>query len=116
MRYFSHPLQLVAGFMIWAIWFALMYGFLSAQCIDSPHLQRFNWINGFLLFLTLITTGLLSFLAFAMARTLLTTEKKDKPTRYFILWVGCCVYIVSALTTLFIGSMALFFPPCLSTY
>lgn len=115
MRYLSHPLQLVAGFIMWAIWFGLMYGFLSIQCIEQSNLQRFSWINALLLLFTIITTAILSFLAFTMARTLLITEKKDKPTRYFILWMGCCVYIVAAFTTLFTGSMALFFPPCLPT-
>ena len=63
----AHPWHLVAGFVIWALWFVFTYGGVAVACqLAKPAAEAgpFNWINlSFLIptFLIVIYLGICAF-------------------------------------------------------
>lgn len=110
-----HPLLLVAGLVMWAIWFVLMYSILSIACNVAPPATYYslNWLNGFLLAITLITTAKLLYFAYYVSTKKPLANVAPSPTKRFINWIAVAVFIVAAVATSAIGIMTLFFPPCL---
>uniref|UniRef100_UPI0017EDA1FE hypothetical protein n=1 Tax=Methylibium sp. TaxID=2067992 RepID=UPI0017EDA1FE len=67
----SHPLQLVLGLTLWAVWFCVAYGGLSVACAVAPpppERGAWTWVNGSLLLLTLATVLLLAWAAWRCTR------------------------------------------------
>ncbi len=100
----QHPLQLVLGLTVWAIWFVALYGGLSVACKLAPppaSAGALTWLNGALLLFTLATAALLGYWARLCWRA-----------QGFIARVGAGVHLASAVATLAMGLPALVLPPC----
>lgn len=116
-----HPLQLVLGLCIWAIWFVVLYAMLSISCsVDPPAATKgaYTWLNGTLLLLTVITTVVLLNWAKKAWRAQRTTAHTHdttmpRPTRRFINWIAIQLNLLAAVATFAIGIMVVFLPPCL---
>lgn len=108
----THPLQLVLGLIIWALWFVVIYGGLSVACAVAPPdvaSGAYTWINGLILLLTLLTTGFLLILANVCRRVAL---RKGPGVIRFITGVAAGIYLASALATLVVGLPVVALPPC----
>ncbi|RUO25942.1 hypothetical protein CWE09_04235 [Aliidiomarina minuta] len=107
----AHPLHLVLGLVVWSVWFVALYGGLSVACEVAPPAAEagaLTWINASLLVLTLATTGVLLLLAWASLRA----APALKSNRRFILRIAAAIYLLSALSALFIGLPVVILPPC----
>ncbi len=112
MAFYSHPVHLVLGLIIWSVWFVLIYALLSVGCTASHGAGASIWINILLLCCTLLFLTLLSYLAYRYwQKNKVAYEKKT--LRRFIIWVSLGVYLVAIGATFSIGIMVLFFPPCI---
>ncbi|WP_133130716.1 hypothetical protein [Legionella yabuuchiae] len=110
----NHPIQLVLGLVIWAIWFVILYAALSISCEASVDLTgSFNWINLLLFGITLATLAALIGLAYLIWTRNRQDLKKKTTSSRFIFWLSLGVYLVAIGATSSIGLMTLFFPPCL---
>lgn len=110
-----YPLLLVAGLVLWAIWFVLMYSILSIACNVTPPATHhpLNWLNVSLLAMTLITAVTLFYFAYYFSTKKPLSNTAYNPTKRFINWIGIAVFIVAAVATCAIGIMTVFFPPCI---
>lgn len=114
MTHWTHPAHMVSGLVIWALWFVLMYAFLSVSCAVAPPaeaLGRITWINGILLVMTVLTILLLaaaSVHCWRLRRSM--TEASDH--RRFSVAVATSVYALSSVATLVVGLPVLVWPPC----
>lgn len=110
-----YPLLLVAGLVVWAVWFVLLYSILSIACNISPPATNhpWNWLNGALLVMTLITAAKLLYFAYYFSAKRSLAHVASSPTKHFINWIIVAVFIVAAIATSAIGIMTLFFPPCI---
>lgn len=108
----GHPMQLMWGLTLWAIWFVAVYGGLSIACEIAPAAEdvTFSIINGGLIIFTLLTTV---FLLWLMRRCWHAWQKATPPSRQFITAVSCCLYAASAVATIAIGLPILWLPACL---
>lgn len=107
----AHPLQLALGLIIWSMWFVLVYAALSLGCafaVPENALSPFNWLNGLLLVITLVTTLCLAFFAVRYWRVPAPTGNAR-----FIARVAAAVYLAAAIATLAVGLPILVLPPCL---
>jgi len=109
----SHPMHLVLGLIIWAIWFVALYGGLSVGCALAPpavELGPFNWLNLLLGALTVIV-------GVWLLRQMVVCWQEAAPEstgrQRFIATVSAGVYAVAAVSTLFIGLPLIGLPPCL---
>tara|TARA_B100001146_G_C15752158_1_gene252134 strand:- start:18 stop:374 length:357 start_codon:yes stop_codon:yes gene_type:complete len=110
----THPLHLVMGFMIWALWLVLIYAGLSLGCMAaaSPEtLEAQSWLNIALLGFTMIISALLLWIGIRCWR-FPPTEENKKQAR-FILRVSGAVYFCAAIATLAGSIPTLMLPPCL---
>ncbi|MGX5913822.1 hypothetical protein ACR0ST_03725 [Aliidiomarina sp. Khilg15.8] len=108
----AHPWHLVAGLVIWALWFVILYGGLGVACAIAPPPSDagvLNWINLSLLLLTLVTAGYLATCAFLSWRY---SRGSDNQSR-FILRTAAAVYLTSAFATLAIGFPLGVVMPCM---
>lgn len=112
----SHPLQLVLGLTLWFAWFCVAYGGLSVACaVAPPPAERgpWTWVNGSLLLLTLATTALLAWAAWACARAAaLPAGAPDRAPRRFVAATGAALHGTAALSTAFVGLPLAMLPPC----
>ncbi len=110
----THPLHLVMGFMIWALWLVLIYAGLSLGCMAAPAPETMgahSWLNIALLGFTLIVAALLLWLGIRCWRS---PPPEDNETQAcFILRVSGAVYLCAAIATLAGGIPTLMLPPCL---
>ncbi|WP_165481163.1 hypothetical protein [Legionella impletisoli] len=110
----KHPIHMVFGLVIWAVWFVILYAALSISCEASVDLTgSFNWINLLLFGFTLVTLAVLIGLAYRIWIKNRQDLKKKTASARFIFWLSFGVYLVAMGTTGSIGLMSLFFPPCL---
>lgn len=59
----THPFQLVAGLIVWTVWFVVLYAGLSVGCAVAPPAAEqgvLNWINLSLAAISLATMPLLA--------------------------------------------------------
>lgn len=108
-----HPAHLVAGLVIWCLWFVLMYGGLSFACqrIEPTSGQSpLLWLNGSLLVLTLTVTLLLSWLSWRCWQASLQTG--NEPKVRLVTRLGAAVHLFSAAAALAVGIPATGLPPC----
>lgn len=111
----SHPLHLVLGLIIWALWFVAMYGALSVVCNvapPTPSLGALTWINGKLLLLTVLVTLWLLIYGYRCWRAS-TPGGNENTDQRFISQVAAGAYLLAAAATLMIGLPVLVLPPCL---
>ncbi len=107
----THPLQLALGLIIWSVWFVLVYALLSLGCAFTPverSLSAFNWLNGLLLAITLVTAALLVWFAVRCWRA-----PTPVANRRFIARLAAGIYLVAVVATLAVAMPILVLPPCL---
>lgn len=109
---FTHPLHLVTGLAIWALWFASVYGGLSLGCMISQTpetLMAGSWINIVLIAVTLLVAVLLFMLAIkCWGGATSNIAKLPK----FIRRVSGALYLAAAIAVMAIGLPMLVLPPC----
>jgi hypothetical protein len=111
-----HPLQLVIGLSVWAVWFVVVYGGVSVVCAFTPVLPgrgAWNAVNGSLLLFTLATLALLLWLAWRCRRALRDASMSREGTQRFIAALGAALYATAAIATAFVALPLLVLPPCL---
>ncbi len=114
MNFWSHPLHIVLGLMIWALWFVAMYGLLSVGCVVAPPAAQagsLTWINVALLGLTLLTTAGLVGAGWRCRKQRASMEEASAHRR-FTVSVASVLYGLSAFATASIGLPVLVYPPC----
>src|SRR5690606_23875386 len=87
MRSLSHPVHLILGLFIWACWFVVMYGGLSAVCsIEPPErgLRSPTWLNYSLMALTVVTVLLVFNLARSCWQARRTPSARSPQARFVI--------------------------------
>lgn len=108
----SHPVHLVLGPTIWALWFVVIYAALSVVChVAPPAVDKGagTWLNGALLALTLVVTALLLGAGVQCWRA----SRKGDPDAHFFTRVSAGAYLLSAASVLLIGATVIGLPPCL---
>ena len=109
----SHPIHLVSGLTIWGIFFVAIYAGLSVACSAAPpdpERDMFTAINAGVGVVTLVTTALLAWLAWA---SLVTGRKAVIGRERFFAYASAGIFLFSAGGTLFVGYPIIFLPPCL---
>lgn len=110
-----HPVQIPIGLIIWSIWFVIMYGGQAVACAVNPPAPEqgiWNWLNGSLGLLTLLTAALLLWLTRYFWK--LSSGAHDLNERQlFVTRLAAGVHLVAAIATLFVGVPLLQIPPCL---
>jgi heme/copper-type cytochrome/quinol oxidase subunit 2 len=109
----SHPIHLVLGLILWAIWFVAIYGGLSVGCQVAPPVAEqgaLTWLNAALLLFTLVTVLVLLVFAWLCRRARGAT---DDHTGRFVTGVAAGVYLAAAVITLVIGLPVIALPPCI---
>lgn len=115
----DHPLQLVAGLTVWAVWFTLVYAGVSVACDVAPSALRsgpWNPVTGCLLLFTMLVIALMAWAAWRCARAASRTAQPradgQRDGRRFVAWVAAALYATSAVSTAFVGLPLLVLPPC----
>jgi len=107
----THPLHLVLGLIVWAVWFVVLYGGVSVACKlapPDPAAGALTWINTLLMPLTLVVVALLGWTAWWCWQS-----AETEPLRRFLARTAACLYLLSALATLAVAMPMLFLPPCI---
>lgn len=110
-----HPMQMVLGLIIWAIWFVLVYAGLSLACeqVGLAAGDSLSWVNLLLMTFTMLTCGLLLFLAHRTWRDARRDWRNQSSAGRFIVRTAVTVDLVAALVTLAVGLPVVMLPPCL---
>lgn len=113
----GHPLHLILGFTIWAVWFTILYGGQSVGCaVAEPEVARgpWTWINASLLLLTLGTTALLALASRSTLRASaqLRGDQEPVPRERFVAFAAGVLYAMAAFSTLAVGVPLLVLSPC----
>jgi len=113
----GHPLHLVLGLSVWAVWFTVLYGGQAVGCaVAAPEVARgpWTWINGSLLLLTLATAALLGFAAWSTLRGAAQRQgdKESVKRERFMATSAGVLYFTAAVSTLLVGVPLLLLPPC----
>lgn len=107
-----HPIHLVLGLTVWALYFVVVYGGMAVGCeISSVGHQQGPWtpINAFVLLVTLAFALPLLWMAWLCHR-----RTPASPTQArFLMRLSAVLYLLSALATLFVGLPGAIYPPCL---
>lgn len=107
-----HPMHLVLGLTLWAVFFVVVYGGMSIGCEISAARDSttfLNPINAFVLLVTVLFTVLLAWLAWACHKA--TPEAPNQGR--FLARLAAVLYAVSAVSTLLVGLPGVIYPPCL---
>ncbi|PFG53404.1 hypothetical protein ATG98_2511 [Marinobacter sp. LV10R520-4] len=111
-----HPVNLVLGLIIWALWFVLLYGGLSVACAFAPpdaEAGAWTWVNAASLILAFIVAGYLLACAYgcwkASSPPHIAGAEAVNP---FISKISASVYLVSAFASLMLTMPGVFLPPC----
>ncbi|WP_278452743.1 hypothetical protein [Stutzerimonas kunmingensis] len=110
-----HPVQIPIGLIIWSLWFVAMYGGQAVICKVSPPDPAdgvWNWLNGSLGVLTLLTLTLLFWLARYFWRLSRPPHELNE-RQQFVTKLAAGIHFIAALATLFVGIPLLQIPPCL---
>ncbi|MCL7945528.1 hypothetical protein [Marinobacter sp. ATCH36] len=111
-----HPLNLVLGLIIWALWFVLLYGGLSVGCAFAPpgaEAGAWTWINAVSLALALFVSGYLLVCAYGCWKASPPSHAVEvEPIKTFTSKTSAAVYLVSALASLALGLPGILLPPC----
>lgn len=106
----NHPMQLMWGLTIWAIWFVAVYGGLSVACAATDW-QRESPLSLNNALLLLVTIPVVLLLIWLMKRC--WRARQPAPGyRRFIAAVSAALYAASALATIAVAVPILLLPPC----
>jgi ABC-type transport system involved in cytochrome bd biosynthesis fused ATPase/permease subunit len=112
----NHPLNMVTGLGLWLVWLGVVYGGLSVACaVAAPAsaLGAFTWVNGALLLLTLLATGLIAWITWMTAREARRLAGQAPASRQrFIAWVAAALNGIAAVSTVVVGLPLAWLPPC----
>ncbi|MCK0537377.1 hypothetical protein [Alcanivorax quisquiliarum] len=110
-----HPMQLVFGLAIWAVWFVMIYAGLSIACEHLVEMEggTLSWVNLVLMAFTMLTCGLLLFLAHRTWRDARPSWRDQSSAGRFIVRTAVMLNLVAALVTLAVGLPVVMLPPCL---
>lgn len=114
MSFWSHPLHIVLGLVVWALWFVAMYGLLSVGCVAAPppaQAGTITWINAVLLGLTLLTSAALIWASWR-CRQQRAAMAEASSHRRFTVSVASILYGFAAAATALIGLTVVVYPPC----
>lgn len=106
----SHPVQLVAGLVVWSIWFVALYGGLSVACAVAPPLPEqgvMTWLTALLFAGTVAVSLLLLYCAWRCWSVV-----PAHGDALFIVRVAAGVHFIAAGSTLVVGLPLLAYPPC----
>lgn len=112
MRLRPHPVHLILGLSMWALYFVLVYGGMSVGCeVFEVSNQQGPWtlINGFVLLLTIVFIIPLLWLAWQCYRQ---TPAEPGQAR-FMMRLSAVLYTLAAGATLLVGMPGSLYPPCL---
>ncbi|OMG64723.1 hypothetical protein AUR61_010270 [Stutzerimonas balearica] len=110
-----HPVQIPLGLVIWSLWFIGMYGGQAVVCTLAPPAPEqgvWNWLNAGLGLLTLLTLGLLVWLASHFWRLSRPPHQLNE-RQVFVTKIAAGIHMIAAIATLFVGIPLLQMPPCL---
>lgn len=106
-----HPLQLVLGLTVWAVWFVIWYTVLSLACeFASAGGTLVSWINGLLVVISLPFIVLLWYWARRCWRAAGAPEVSS-PHR-FVAQVSAGAHSVAGFSVVFMVIPGLVLPPC----
>jgi hypothetical protein len=117
----SHPLHLVLGFTVWAVWFVILYGGLSVICaVEPPPVERgiLNWTSASLLVGTMGIAATLSWSAWQRFRSRTPQQREnaaageDARWPQFVAQASAWLYAAAAISTLVVGLPLLVLAPC----
>lgn len=105
-----HPLQLVLGLAVWAVWFVAAYAGVSIGCIAD---QRGSGVSpGLLRGLLLASAALvLTGLAFGAVRCMRAGRHAQGAGR-FVAAAGACLHLAAALSVAFVALPLGWLPVC----
>jgi hypothetical protein len=95
----KHPWHLVAGWVIWAVWFTLIYAGMSVACTVSGQTALGSTLNIINLSLMLVSLCVISYLCVCAWQCKRKLQNADAEVR-FTFQIAFGVYISSALGTL----------------
>ncbi len=111
-----HPVNLVLGLIIWALWFVLLYGGLSVACAFAPpnaEAGAWTWVNAASLVLACIVSGYLLACAYGCWKASSPPHTAEaEALKTFISKTSAAVYLVSAFASLMLTMPGVFLPPC----
>lgn len=108
----THPIHLVSGLTIWAVWFVGIYAGLSVACSVAPPDPGRDMLTGINLAVgvaTLATTALLLWLSWA---SVAAGRRAERRRECYFAYLSAGVFLFSAGGTLFVGYPVVFLPPC----
>lgn len=108
----EHPVHLVAGLVVWMLWFVVLYGLLSVGCAvapPGPGQGIWNWINASLWLISLVVVVGLALAGWWCWRAAIVS---DESHARFMTRVSAAIYGLSAAATLAVALPVLFYPPC----
>lgn len=117
-RHCVHPWHLAAGFALWLLWFAVLYGAQGIGCaVAAPPAQQgsFTGINILLGLWTLVFLVGFAVAAALVARVALLQgldETEQAPLARFVAPTAAVLYGGCAVSTLVVGLPVLVVPPC----
>ncbi|TLX57217.1 hypothetical protein DN824_11710 [Stutzerimonas nosocomialis] len=110
-----HPIQIPLGFVLWSFWFVAMYGGHAVACEinpPDPTLGPWNWLNGTLGLLTLVTLAILVLQARRFWKLSRMTDELNE-RQIFVTKITSGLHLIAALATLYVGIPLLQLPPCI---
>lgn len=116
MRAFSHPMQLVMGLVIWAVWFVVLYGLQGIGCSIAPppaEQGALTWINAVLLGLGLGVTLLLVVIAYRCWKAGPRDGSGEDGQSNFVRRISAGIYLLSAISAAAVTLPVVIYPPCL---
>jgi hypothetical protein len=109
-----HPLQILLGPSLWALWFVALYGGLSIACVRAPPATSGpgNWLS---ITLAIVSLGLAGLLAGCALRCLRAARQAaaTSPGASFVGRLAAGTHFAAALSMLFIALPLVRLPPCL---
>ncbi|MFC7369935.1 MULTISPECIES: hypothetical protein [Vreelandella] len=108
----THPLHFVVGLTLWCIWFIAVYGGHAVACeafAPAPEQGVFTLLNGGLLIVSIVTTGLLLLLTWGCYVVAKQHQGRDR----FNAVVSAGLYLFSAFSVVFVALPIIGVPPCL---
>ncbi|MGD8174836.1 hypothetical protein [Marinimicrobium sp. ARAG 43.8] len=119
MSVWTHPVQMVTGLALWALWFAAVYSLLSVGCAKWPPPMEagpLTWINAALLGLTIVTVVALLWAGWHCRRLHCRMQSSGMENvsahRRFTVSVAMALYFLAAFAVVAIGTPILIYPPC----
>ncbi len=112
-----HPVQLVLGWAVWALYFVAMYASLSVTCAVRPGWAEAGATSGLnltLLALTVLVAAGLMFWGRRCWQEAQAAGSGEVPaSAVFVARVAACVHLMAAFAVLAIGLPAALLPACL---